>query len=168
MKYPPTVAAVMVLASLLGSCTLPWASIKPGTKIGEMEVLDFCEGPNISEICTWDELEVGDCILPAGLDSFWISIGWVEDTQAQLEESWLGSRWSMTLDGRKVDLASFGTYDMDFEGKRARVWDVCLSNPTPGEHAVQYDFFLEHSVRRGNHTTEMKFTVQPPVPESSQ
>ncbi len=167
MKSLPVLAAVVVLASLLGSCTLPWASIRPGTKIGEMEVLDFCEAPNISSLCSWEKLDAGDCIVPAGMDQFWISTGWEEETIEELEAAWLDSRWSMTLDGRNVDLASFGTYDMNEDGLRQRVWDVCLSHPSAGQHVVIYDYFMPNGIQRGNHQTRIIFTMMPAEPSAA-
>jgi hypothetical protein len=167
MKSLPIVVAAVVLTPLLASCSLPWSPIEPGTRIGKMEVLDFCDGPNISKLCSWDELDAGDCIVPAGMDQFWISTGWEEETTEALETSWLDSEWSMTLDGRKVDLAAFGTFDMNEDGLRQRVWDICLRNPSPGEHVVMYDFYMPNGVERGNHQARMIFTVMPAVAGSA-
>ena len=64
-------------------------------------------------------------------------------------------------------LDAFGTFDMDWtnpegELKRARVWDICISNPTPGRHTVVYDFFIKNSIEWGNFTNTYTFTVLPP------
>jgi hypothetical protein len=87
-----------------------------------------------------------------------------------MEMEWKDSEWSMTFDGQEVDLDAFGTFDMQWtdptgvvkDVQYARVWNVCISNPTPGPHVVQYDFLLKYGPWRGNHTVMFNFTVLPP------
>jgi len=154
---------VILLAVLMTACQFPGTKIKPGDKIGDMEFIsefEECQAPNIlNDICTFDALNDGTCEVPASLTKFWVSTGWSEGSQESLELSWKDSEWSMTFDDYEVNLYAFGTYDMDWEDMRARVWDVCVSNPTPGKHTVRYEFLLKNGVQRGNHEVIFNFTV---------
>lgn len=168
MKKFAFVGWLILLAILITSCQFPGTKIKPGDKIGEMEFInewEQCQAPNFNDICGgFDSLLDGTCEIPADMTQFWISISLARDTQEDLELGWTDSKWNMTFDGYKVDLYAFGTFDMDWvndEGtpQRARAWNVCISNPTPGKHTVTYDFFIKNGVRRGNFTQTYSFIV---------
>lgn len=131
----------LLMIFILVSCEFPGFKIKPGDKIGDMQFMDFCEGPNIHEICGgFENLYSGECVVPATNQSFWISTGWDEKTQEELELAWNVMEWKMWFDGRRIDLPSFGTYDFEVEGRKARVWNVCITNPAAGAHMVKYVF----------------------------
>ena len=163
---------LILIAVLTASCQFPGAKIKPGDKIGEMEFInewENCQAPNIlHELCTEKEVVIdGTCKVPASQTKFWVSTGWMEGSQEAMELSWKDSEWSMTFDGHEVDLYAFGTFDMDWtdptgkvlDVQKARVWNVCVSNPSPGKHTVRYEFLLKNGVFRGNHELVFNFTV---------
>ncbi len=163
MKKFAYISWTILLALLVGACQFPGAKIKPGDKIGEMEFIneyEKCPAPNYNDICGgFESLADGTCEIPAEITQFWISISLLQDTQEALELAWQDSKWSMTFDGHEVDLYAFGTFDMDFQGKRARAWNVCISNPAPGRHTVIYEYFIKNAVEWGNFQTAHSFTV---------
>lgn len=163
-KFARWVFVGLIVVSL-NSCIFPGYKLKPGDKIGEMEFINeysSCVAPNFNEICSWDALRKGTCKIPASQTKFWISTGMTWETQEELEQNWLGSEWKMTFDGQPVDLYVFGTFDFDLAGKKARGWNVCISNPVPGTHTVRYDFYKPNGVERGNFQDEFVFTVLAP------
>ena len=152
-------ALIVVFTGLLVSCSLLGGKLKPGDKIGDMQILDFCEGKVLYELCNDDQFTEGTCEIPASVTNLWISPGWTEDTQEQINAAWEGSKWEATIDERKIDLPAFGTYDFDKGDRKARTWNVCLSNLTAGEHVLSVHFYLENSIERGNHYMTLPFTV---------
>jgi len=149
---------VMLLAGLLASCTFPGSKLKPGDTVGDMELTTEFD-LNIHSLCSFDELAEGTCQIPSTITEIGISTGWFEITEDALNLTWLDSTWTMTFDGREVDLASFGTFDLDWEGQKARVWDVGITNPAPGKHTVHYEFNFKNGPERGNHFVDYIFTV---------
>lgn len=148
----------------LASCGLLGGKIQPGDKIGDMEILDFCDGPVLVEMCSFEDLNIGNCQIPADIKTLWISPGWSEDTQDGLELSWKDSEWSMKIDKKAIDLPAFGTYDLDIPDldlgvMKARTWNVCISNLAPGEHIVRTEWTFVNGARRGNHAQTFIFTV---------
>jgi hypothetical protein len=168
MKRFACTSFVILMAVLLASCQFPFTKIQPGDKIGDTLFLsdyEQCQAPNFNDICGgFDTLVDGTCEIPADLTTFWISTGWSEPTQEELENAWTNSEWSLTYDDYKIDLPAFGTYDMKYEEQPARAWNVCISNPTPGKHTVVYKIHFEHGSRPGNHTNPLSFTVLAPEP----
>jgi hypothetical protein len=175
MKKNAFIIWLILLAVLTASCQLPGAKIKPGDKIGDMEFInewENCQAPNIlHELCTEQEVVFdGTCTVPASQTKFWVSTGWMEGSQEGMELSWKDSEWSMTFDGHEVDLWAFGTFDMDWtdptgkvkDVQKARIWNVCVSNPAPGKHTVVYKFTLKNGVFRGDHELVFNFTVLAP------
>jgi len=166
MKKLARIAFIGLLASSMTSCYYPGYKLKPGDKIGNMELTTSFD-KNIHELCDFTELSLGTCEIPAPESAIGISTGWAEDTLEALNLAWAGSRWEMSIDNHQVDLPSFGTFDLDFGGQKARVWDVGLLNFEPGKHTVQYDFHLENGARVGNHTQLFIFTVMAAEPPQS-
>jgi hypothetical protein len=161
MKKSVTITVILLLASSMAACFFPGYKLKPDDKIGEMVIsndLDFGV-PNLNEICTFEALHDGTCKIPASATKLGISTGWGEPTLEELDRAWLDSEWKMTFDAHKVDLAPFGTFDMDWEGMKVRVWNVAITNITSGEHTVRYDFHFENGSRPGNHAEVFMFTV---------
>ena len=163
---------LILFAVVMTACQFPVAKIKPGDRIGDMEFInnwEDCQAPNIlHELCTEQEVVFeGTCTVPASQKKFWVSTGWMEGSQESMELSWKDSEWSMTFDDHEVDLYAFGTFDMDWTdptGKveyvqKARIWNVCVSNPAPGKHVVRYEFTLKNGVFRGDHELVFTFTV---------
>ena len=162
MKKFGCIAFIALLASSVSSCYFPGYRLKPGDKIGEMELTTSFE-KNIHELCDFTELSIGTCEIPSQESALGVSTGWAEDTLEALDLVWSGSSWEVTIDDHQVDLPSFGTFDLDVEGQKARVWDIGVLNPEPGKHTIQYDFHFENGERVGNHTQLYIFTVVPPT-----
>jgi len=155
---------IALVSILLASCGLLGGKIQPGDKIGDMEILDFCEGSILVELCSFENLQVGNCEIPADIKTLWISPGWAEETQEGLETSWKDSEWSMTIDKKTIDLPAFGTYDLDINDPllgvmKGRTWNVCIANLAPGEHTVRTVWNFVNGSRRGNHAQDFIFTV---------
>ena len=155
--------SVMLLASSLAACVLPGSKLKPGDTVGDMQLTTEFD-LNIHYLCSFEELAEGTCQIPDTLSEIGISTGWSEITTDALDLTWLDSKWTMTFDGREVDLASFGTFDLDWEDQKARVWDVGITNPAPGEHTVHYEFYFKNGPERGNHYVDYIFTVVDTLP----
>jgi hypothetical protein len=141
--------------------------LQPNDTLGDMKLLSYCEGELVNKLCTPDELYEGTCVVPAGVTDLWVSAGWAEETTEELETAWKDSTWKMTFDGHPVDLSAFGTYDVEIDDPdygllKARVWNFCVSNPTPGKHNARYDSNLPNAYERGNHTEDWTFTVLEP------
>ena len=165
MKKLSCIISIVLFTITMASCYFPGYKLKPGDKVEDMEFIneyEQCQAPNFSDICGFPALADGTCEIPASMTQFWVSTGWAEDTQEGLELAWKDSIWSMTFDNYKVDLPAFGTFDMDLEGQKARAWNVCISNPTPGIHTVVYKIYFENGSRPGNHTYTLSFTVLAP------
>lgn len=165
MEKIARIILVIALSLLLISCEPKL--LKPGDKIGDMELLSYCEGTNIIDICTYDDLQDGSCVVPASWKTFWVSAGYAMKTTEELEISWKDSTWKLTFDGKPVDLTAFGTYDLEIEDPqegtmKARVWNFCISNPLPGRHTARYDFTFVNGERVGNHNLRWEFTVLEP------
>ena len=155
---------VLMISSMVG-CS--GKMLRPEDRMGDMKLLSYCEGELVNKLCTTDELYEGTCEIPAGVTDLWISAGWAEPTMDELELSWKDSTWKMTFDGHQVDLSAFGTYDVEITDPlvgpmKARVWNFCVSNITPGKHNARYDFYLANGPRLGNHVEEWTFTVLKP------
>lgn len=163
-----TVFQITLITLLLASMTAcAEKSLVPGDKLGEMELLSFCEGVNILDICSFDMLQAGTCEVPASTPFLWISAGWGEKTSEELETAWQDSTWTLTFDDHQVDLPAFGTYDMDITDPvlgpmKARTWNFCISNPQPGKHQARYDYTFVHGSRPGKNAQDWSFTVLEP------
>jgi len=171
MNRPITTTLISLILSMLlslgiVSCQYSGNKLKPGDKIGEMLISNNLDigVPNFNEVCTFDQLHLGTCEIPSSIKKIGVSIGWAESTPETLDLSWEGSIWDATIDGHAIDLPSFGTFDMDWEGVNLRVWNVCITNPALGKHTVEYKFFLEKGERPGNHTDTLIFTIIPVEP----
>lgn len=157
------IALIIMLIPLLTSCAPK--ELKPGDKIGNMEIVNYCEGNNIVDICTFLELQAGTCVVPASWTKFWVSYGWAEPTVEELETRWTGSTWTLSFDDHPVDLEAFGTYDLEIQDPisglwKARVWSICIINPSPGEHTARYDYTFVNGQMPDNFTEIWKFTIK--------
>ena len=159
MKTLVRIMLIGLATGVLASCSSLAAKLQPGDKIGEMQVVDFCDGQVLYEVCNSDQFDTGTCVIPASVKNLWISPGWAEDTQELIEAAWKDSQWEVSLDGHQIDLPAFGTFDFDKEDKKARTWNVCLSNLSPGKHDMKVHFYLENSIERGNHDYTLTFTA---------
>jgi enterochelin esterase family protein len=122
--------------------------IEPGERVGDMalttaqneggtepQLFDFCD-PYITES---DPATITrECEVPA-MPYYFIGYGIFADTTSELDAQWPTMAWELILDGHPVNLAAFGTMDLDW-GQQFRFWNVVLENPTPGEHTIRYTF----------------------------
>ena len=159
--------ALLILISILIFTTSACSPKKlvPGDRIGEMELLDHCEGTNLIDLCNFKTLVEGDCQVPA-VDYLWVSAGWSELNDWDLNTMWATFTWEMSLDGQPIDLPAFGTYDLDIydtltETRRARVWNVCLANPQPGVHVAHWVRNYVYDRRKGREAFDWTFTILP-------
>jgi len=162
MKRFIQLALIQLLIISMVSCSEK--ALVPGDKIRDMEVSNDCDGVNILELCSFDELQGGSCQVPASTGNIWVSAGWGEPTSQELETAWKDSTWSLTFDNHKVDLAAFGTYDLDIPDPvlgllKGRVWSFCVSNPTLGVHNARYDYQFVNGSRPGKNAQDWTFTI---------
>jgi pimeloyl-ACP methyl ester carboxylesterase len=73
-------------------------------------------------------------------DRVWINcMGMFADTLEELDEIWEATDFTMTVDGRTVDLTSFGTMEeiASWDNQaRVRAWNVEIENLTAGRHDI--------------------------------
>ena len=137
-------------ASLLSACGDGGAgAIEPGDRAGDMIVTTgSSQSPGIFDFCEPIVLRPGvysrECTVPA-VPQLFIGYGPLEKTKPQLDRVWDAQTWEAYLDGREIDLASFGTMpDRSFflpalgSAVVLREWNVLLVEPTPGEHTLRY------------------------------
>lgn len=163
MKKEALVGLFFLLAVLFASCSLLERRLKPGDKIGEMVVSNNLNigDKNFNDICTFPQLLDGICEIPVSNTKFGVSTGWSEATLEELNQAWTDSTWEVTLDGRKVAIEEFGTFDLDLGDSQARVWNIAVTNPPLGKHTVIYKFSTFKGSEPGNHTNTYIFTVVP-------
>src|SRR5262249_3921414 len=141
-------ASVLVLSACGGG---GGGTVEPGDRVGEMVVTTgSSQSPGIFDFCYPIALKPGvysrECTVPA-VPQLFIGYGTFEESKAALHREWdAGAKaWQAFLDGRKIDLRSFGTmpdrsfYEPSVGGPVIlRVWNVLLVEPTPGEHTLRY------------------------------
>ena len=124
---------------------------EPGDRVGEMVLTTgSSESPGIFEFCSPIALKPGvysrECTVPA-VPQLFIGYGVFNKSTAALDREWDADAksWQAFLDGRKIDLRSFGTMpDRSFFEASVgapvflREWNVLLVEPTPGEHTLRY------------------------------
>ncbi len=138
-SIPPTVTPTPTSPVMLDM-------IEPGERIGDMvlttaqdeggaepQLFDFCD-PYITE--SDPAVITRECEVPV-MPYYFIGYGIFADTTSELDTLWSTIAWELIVDGHPVDLAAFGTIDLDW-GKQYRVLNVVLANPTPGEHTIRY------------------------------
>ena len=116
---------------------------------GEWAEERSAEGKVVIEVnCT---LEPGTAIL--------LSCGGVEADPKlgeDLDTEWLKLKTRMQIDGREVDMSSFGWVDFQYQ-QQVRTWNVQLENLTPGMHT----FYCENEYAgEGIYESTFYFNVQ--------
>jgi hypothetical protein len=130
----------------------PAPPLRPGAKVRGMtltrapstradaKLFDFCN-PVILRPGTYRR----SCSVPR-VRRLFVGYGAFDADPAKLDADWKASRWDAWLDGRRVALPAFGTFDRILYafppagGRDAtlREWRVMLVNPTRGRHTVRY------------------------------
>jgi hypothetical protein len=122
--------------------------VGPGGKIGTMTLTRgvlFDADISLWNVCNGEISKFGryhrSCAIPR-LRRTYIGRGARAPTEKALAEEWKRQRWSLSVDGRAVNLAAFGTNDSSppSRGKPAvgRFWKVILVGATAGKHTVRY------------------------------
>jgi hypothetical protein len=147
------VAGALVAAVLLAASCGGQKALEPGYDVDGMTLsngaltgddvhfFDFCD-PILGSARRYERR----CSIPSGADRLWIGHGTFAETPRALDTEWGNTRWSLWVDGRRVDLARFGTADrMLFAFPPAggltvtlREWRVRLAPVPAGEHEVHY------------------------------
>lgn len=138
--------------------------LKPGDQIGaiklvkgeqanlEDSIFNFCDPQLGSQFVT---LTI-ECQVTRS-DYLFVGYGEVANSIEDLNEQWLKKRWELSIDGMPVDLAAFGTLDVDL-GRNIRVWNIALENIPPGLHVLRYK---ASEIENPQHVTDLtwSFTV---------
>jgi hypothetical protein len=148
----------LFLAGVLAACAVPGRaaispaevaaaqSLRPGDRLGSMTLTTGSD----AALSLWTACRPAadgsrrDCRVPAGPLAVGPSAAALSEMVNQAE--WGLLKWSLLIDGRPVDLDSFGTFEFAqprkaLHGRDAlfiyRGWDVVVASPTPGEHTLQ-------------------------------
>ena len=161
MKRTMGFVIILILGVTAGACSPK--PLQPGDKIGDMELLNMCEGTNIVEVCPYNTLLDGTCkVKPAAY--MWLSAGWTEKTTEELDLTFKDSSWKLFFDDHEVDIEAFGTYDVEVTDPvngpvKGRVWNFCVGNITPGVHHLSYEHTFKYGSRPGFNIENWTFTV---------
>lgn len=150
-------AAATVALALAGACGEQ--PLRPGDAIGTMSFSSRGEpAPSIWRHCypafpeTPSERSTACNVPPVTR----LAVGpGLRATSDELRRSaWSATEWEFYIDGRRVDLAGFGTFDADLEPPLAklRCWDVQLEKPTPGSHTLRAVLVRKQAVSDGLRT----------------
>lgn len=127
MLEPGDKIDTMVITTGAGDAAPLWAFCRPRVKNEHLITVD-CGEVSFSKLAIGHTLGVMD-LVPEGTD-------------------WSELAWELYLDGKPIDLDSFGTYSFvhpDLAShpspikevfRSVQIWDVVLENPTPGAHVV--------------------------------
>lgn len=156
MKRPSVFVFLLLVAGVLVSCASPTSSIassapnssmiQPGDTLGEavLEIAkDETAEPDVFTYCSPIIADsdprtiVRTCNVPQ-LPYLFIGYAELANTQEELESLWKAETWQLYFDEHAVDLASFGFFDMDWEGYRLRRWKIAVEHLSPGEHSLRY------------------------------
>jgi hypothetical protein len=147
-----SVFVLVALTALVGGCGGSAGSVEPGSKIGAMRLVRGTTSQadlKFFDSCNPIILRSGryrrSCHVPP-VQRLFIGYGVFEPARRGLERDWRQTRWSLWVDGHRVDLPAFGTDDRTLYAFPAaggkdvilREWDVILVNATPGKHELRY------------------------------
>ncbi len=107
-------------------------SARPAESI-EYSIFNYCD-PFLAE--TDDPVVLKECQVPR-LAYLVIGYGESAGTFDELNTNWESKTWELYVDGYRVDLSAFGTFDLDL-GDKIRAWKVTLENIPPGLHRLRY------------------------------
>jgi hypothetical protein len=131
-------AAVAVV--LLAACGR--GGLEPGDRVGDLRLVRGAA----EDVTLWDfcdpELRPGRfaraCRFPP-VDRLRIGPGWRAGSSSTLEAEWEELQWSVSLDGRPLELAEFGTLpDTTLaDGRVVREWNVTVEGLAAGTHRLR-------------------------------
>jgi hypothetical protein len=146
----PALAVVLLVPA--GAVAALSTALRPSERIGAVTLVSVPEASADSGIFTFCRPEILDtgryrrtCTVPRTKLLF-LGYGAFETSRAKLDDIWRQLRWTMTFDGRAVDLRAFGTEDRVLRryaaagGRTAylRAWKVAAENLPPGRHTLRY------------------------------
>ncbi|HTO24626.1 MAG TPA: hypothetical protein VMJ49_01915 [Gaiellaceae bacterium] len=144
-----TIAAVLVAAGAFASAA---GAVEPGGHVGAIFLTDdprLVSDTDFFQYCRPDISKPGvyrrSCSLPFSKRLF-IGYGDFETSPAKLDAVWSTIRWTAYLDGRKIDLPSFGTETQTLDayppagGRTAyvRQWRITANGIPPGKHRLRW------------------------------
>jgi hypothetical protein len=159
-----------VVAAIVCGCSSSAGGLGPGDKVGTMTLVSGTASDadeNFFEFCNPVILKPGtyrrSCTIPR-IQRLLIGYGDFEPTRKALESDWKERKWDLWVDGRRVNLVAFGTYDHTLfaypaaGGKNVilRRWKVILVGAIPGKHTIRY---RSHGPSAGTTDATWAFTV---------
>ncbi len=147
MKWLVLVACIVLTASILVSCTQPIstptannATIEPGDKIGNF-LITTGDNEGVAYVvtvhCPFDQsTNTESCEFPAG-KKVNAGVGIYDDLPSSgksLDEIWSEHTYEMVIEGRPVNLKSFGSIDIYHPAVGTiRLWNVVIVTDKPGK-----------------------------------
>lgn len=94
------------------------------------------------------------CEVPMVAPVLPIGMGWETATAEQNTLAWSSSKWVMELDGKAIDLESFGYFSgvqlPTPDGNHAlSAWKVAIDKPTAGEHTLRWQYTIDRDIFDG-------------------
>ena len=136
MRWLRAAVALVLLAACGGG------GLEPGDRLGYLRVVrGAAEDVTLWEFCD-PELPPGrverECPVPP-VDRLRVGPGWRAGSSSALEDEWEDLDWSVSLDGRPLELAEFGTLpDTTLaDGQVVREWNVTVEGLAAGTHRLR-------------------------------
>jgi hypothetical protein len=153
-------AVSLTLATLTLAVACGEQPLRPGDTLGTMRLSTHGEAaPRVWQYCypafPESPSERGTACNVPPLPRLAIGPG-LRTTSDELRRSaWSATEWQLYLDGRRVDLGAFGTFDGDLEPPLAKLrgWDVLLEQPTTGSHTLRTVLVRKQSLSDGIRVT---------------
>jgi hypothetical protein len=136
MRWLGAAVAVVLLTACGGG------GLEPGDRVGDLRVVrGAAEDVTLWEFCDPElspERFERACSVPL-VDRLRVGPGWRVDSPSALEDQWEELQWSVSLDGRPLELAEFGTLpDTTLaDGRVVREWNVTVEGLDAGTHRLR-------------------------------
>lgn len=147
--------AIVLLAACGTPATPPATGVKPGEKVGDVTVIRIEPPPTMVRGMT--EPCLPNSVSKPGVYEFtcsmlaapvlWLGMGWSNRTAQLLDDDWSKMRWTGYLDGKELDLASFGAFDIQVGGFVMRGWNVALKDPPLREYTIRSVQVIDRDLR---------------------
>ena len=111
----------------------------------DISIDHYCDMENQLEVT--EGVYEAECWAKPGEAVFLNNQGMAGDSFEELDEYWEDVSIELFINGRKLDLPSFGPIDStDHEGGYFRLWNVAIDELAPGEHTIRsiVDYPPEH------------------------
>lgn len=156
MKMPVGISFVLLFVLVLSACQPTSETLAPspqpdvtllgpGDTIGSMRLVQAQYASVERSIFNFCDPQFGsqsvvltvECRVSRS-DYLFVGYGEIANSMEKLDQQWRSKTWKLSIDGNPVDLAAFGTLDVDL-GRKIRVWNVALEGISPGSHALRYE-----------------------------